>query len=310
MHTLVIGGTTFLGRAVVDRLLAERHRVTVFTRGNRRPAWFDRIEHVAGDRDDPASLERLADRRFDAVIDNIAYGPAHVGPALDILHGATARYVFTSSAAVYAAGTGAQPAPEDDVDHDVDGVPLDLPGFPVRPPEDWRAYALGKIRAERMVLRESRVATTIVRPSIVVGPEDDHRTGDHYLRRLATGEPIALADGGRQMIHPGYVDDVAQGIVRAAERPAAAGRVYNLAQDAPLRLVDWLAHGAAALGRAPDVVTDDAAAVDDAPEPWTFRGTFVLDVGRQARELDVRTTPVAQWMATTLDALTRKDTTT
>ena len=67
MDALIIGGTIFLGRALVEAALARGHRVTLFNRGRSNPAAFPGIETVIGDRE--TGLERLTGRRWDTVID-------------------------------------------------------------------------------------------------------------------------------------------------------------------------------------------------------------------------------------------------
>ena len=90
LRILVLGGTVFLGRHVVDAALERGHEVTIFTRG-RHGTGPEGVKHIAGDRADPSPLEG---RTWDAAIDTSGYDPAHVraSAALDIGH-----YVFVSS---------------------------------------------------------------------------------------------------------------------------------------------------------------------------------------------------------------------
>ncbi|MCP9910357.1 NAD-dependent epimerase/dehydratase family protein, partial [Cyanobium sp. BA20m-p-22] len=68
MEILVMGGTRFVGKPLVERLLAQGHSLTLFTRGrNPLPAG---VEHLAGDRSTPEGLQPLAGRRFDVIVDS------------------------------------------------------------------------------------------------------------------------------------------------------------------------------------------------------------------------------------------------
>lgn len=302
MHVLVIGGTLFLGRAIVAELLAGGHRVTLFTRGLQRPTFAGPVESVTGDR--ATDLGRLRGRTFDAVIDNIAFTGEHVADALAELRSATGRYLLTSSAAVYHAFDGEPPVTEADVDHRVTRTPETLRGFRVPYPPEWPPYAVGKVAAERRLLEEDRVPWTIVRPSIVVGADDPHETGAFWFRRLADGMPLVAWGGGPQRIQVGYVVDLARAIVRAIERPCAAGRIYNLAQAAPTPLCDWLARASRAIGHDAPVLAVDperarSADARDA-EPWTFTGDFWMDVTRACDDLDLESTPLERWMPETI----------
>ena len=75
MDVLIIGGTRYMGRIVVQRLLERGDKVTIFSRGTTRPEWWEQIEHIQGNREDQADFAaKLNGKSFDAVIDTQAYG--------------------------------------------------------------------------------------------------------------------------------------------------------------------------------------------------------------------------------------------
>ena len=96
---LVLGGTQFLGRHVVDAALEHGHEVTLFNRGQTRPELFADVEKLRGDRD--GGLDALRGRSFDAVVDTSGYVPRIVRETLDAL-GDVGHYTFVSSISVYA----------------------------------------------------------------------------------------------------------------------------------------------------------------------------------------------------------------
>lgn len=100
MHLLVLGGTRFVGRAVVDHALAIGAEVTLFNRGQTAPQLYPDVDTVLGDR--TVDLSPLAGRRFDLVVDCAGYDPAVVTRSADALRDAVDRYVFVSSVSVYA----------------------------------------------------------------------------------------------------------------------------------------------------------------------------------------------------------------
>jgi 2'-hydroxyisoflavone reductase len=100
MRLLVLGGTRFVGRAVVDAALAAGAEVTLFNRGQTAPALYPHLETVLGDR--TADLSALTGRRFDVVIDCAGYEPTVVARSAHALTDAVDRYVFVSSVSVYA----------------------------------------------------------------------------------------------------------------------------------------------------------------------------------------------------------------
>src|SRR5688572_9422029 len=99
MKLLIIGGTQFLGRHLVDAALARGHEVTLFNRGTHAAGARD-VETIIGDR--YMDLARLRDRRWDAVVDTCGYVPRAVTAAAEVLRDAVDRYVFISSQSAYA----------------------------------------------------------------------------------------------------------------------------------------------------------------------------------------------------------------
>src|SRR6059058_5867845 len=99
MKLLVLGGTKFLGRHVVESALARGDEVTIFTRGQTNPELFPEVEHLRGDRD--GDLTALEGRSWDAVIDPSCYVPRVARQSGELLRDAVERYVFISTVSVY-----------------------------------------------------------------------------------------------------------------------------------------------------------------------------------------------------------------
>src|SRR4051812_8020283 len=99
MRLLVLGGTKFLGRGIVDAALARRHSVTLFNRGVTNPGLYPEVETLRGDRD--GDLSALAGREWDAVIDPSGYLPRLVRASAELLRRSVGHYVFVSSISVY-----------------------------------------------------------------------------------------------------------------------------------------------------------------------------------------------------------------
>jgi 2'-hydroxyisoflavone reductase len=95
---LVLGGTLFLGRHVVEAALERGHEVTLFNRGHTNPDLFPQAEHLRGDRD--GDLSALAGREWEAVVDPSGYLPRVVRASVELLRGAVAHYAFVSSVSV------------------------------------------------------------------------------------------------------------------------------------------------------------------------------------------------------------------
>jgi len=216
MRTLVLGGTQFLGRHVVEIALARGHEVTLFNRGRTRPELHPEAEKLRGDRD--GDLVALRGRSFDAVVDTSGYVPRIVAETIDAL-GHVGHYTFVSSISIYA--DLSTPPTEGSPVAELDGDP----------PEDWRE-AYGELKADcEEVVRERFPDAFVPRPGLIAGPWDPTGRFTYWPRRLARGGRVlapAPRDADAQVID---VRDLAGWIVRAAE-DALAG-TYN-AVDRPV----------------------------------------------------------------------------
>src|SRR4051794_40220356 len=201
MRILVLGGTQFLGRHVVDVALERGHELTLFNRGRTRPELFPDVEKLRGDRDN--DLAALEGRDFDAVVDTSGYVPRLVAQTLDAL-GDVGHYTFVSSISVY--GDVSTPPTE--------SSPL---AELKEPTEDWReAYGELKVLCENEV-RARHPEAFVVRPGLIVGPWDPTGRFTYWPTRLADGGRVLAPlprDAAAQVID---VRDLAGWIVRAAE---------------------------------------------------------------------------------------------
>src|SRR3954447_24003895 len=104
---LILGGTGFLGPALVEVAKQRGHTLTLFNRGKTNPGMFPDLEQLHGDRD--GKLDSLKGRTWDVVIDDSGYLPRHVHDSATLLSG-SAHYMFVSTISVY--GDGSKPIDE------------------------------------------------------------------------------------------------------------------------------------------------------------------------------------------------------
>ena len=205
MRILVLGGTQFLGRHVVDAALERGHELTLFNRGQTRPELFPDVEKLQGDRD--GNLDALQGRSFDAVVDTSGYVPRIVRETLDALD-EVGHYTFVSSISVYA--SLALPPDEHSPVAEL-----------AEPTEDWRE-AYGELKALcEAVVQERYPDAFIPRPGLIVGPWDPTGRFTYWPLRIAAGGRVlapAPADAPAQVID---ARDLAGWIVRCAEDSVA-----------------------------------------------------------------------------------------
>ena len=183
MRILMIGGTRFVGRHIVDAALAAGHGVTVFHRGQTGPDLFPDVERRTGDRN--GDLAELAEGSWDATIDTCAYVPRHVHSLADALGDRAGRYLLISSVSAY--------APPDAPGYGEDAPLLELDD-PTVERVTGETYGGLKVLCERVAVERFGPGTVIVRPTYVVGPDDYTWRFPWWVQRLARGGEV-LAPG-------------------------------------------------------------------------------------------------------------------
>jgi 2'-hydroxyisoflavone reductase len=182
MRLLVLGGTKFVGRSLVEVALADGHAVTLFHRGETGRDLFPDLEHVLGDRD--GGLDALGQRDWDAVIDVCGYLPRVVGASARRLADRTGRYVFVSTVSVYA-------------DFHTPGMTEDAPLATLTDPNVEviaENYGGLKVACERAVLETYGSRCGIARPGLIVGPYDLTDRFGYWVRRIAAGGEVLCPD--------------------------------------------------------------------------------------------------------------------
>ena len=227
MRLLVLGGTAFLGRALVETALARGHELTLFTRGKTNPELFPEAERLRGDRS--ADLSALEGRSFDAILDTSGYVPAAVRASAELLRGC-GQYVFVSSVSVYAdMSTG--PTVESAVAELGDASADELAS-------DYSNYGALKALCERAVWGVFGERALIVRPGLIVGPHDPTGRFTYWAHRLERGGEILAPGPPERIVQFIDVRDLAAWMVDCVERRVTG--VFN-ATHAGVPLGDVLA---------------------------------------------------------------------
>ncbi|MGE7826539.1 NAD-dependent epimerase/dehydratase family protein [Paenibacillus sp. NPDC093718] len=187
---LVLGGTRFFGKRLVNRLLAKGDAVTILTRGHHQDSFGGAVARLTADRKDPEGLKQaVGSQDFDIVYDNICYTPEEAGQAADIFAGRIGQYVLTSTLSVY-----------DFADHPVREEDFDPYRYPVMMNESGDySYKEGKRQAEAVLFGRHNLNVTAVRLPIVLGPDDYTRRLHFHIEHAASGEPIGLPDPDAQI---------------------------------------------------------------------------------------------------------------
>ncbi|EMA41029.1 NAD-dependent epimerase/dehydratase family protein [Halobiforma nitratireducens] len=218
---LVIGGTRFIGRHLVDELLRHDYDVTLFNRGTRENPFADddRVDHLEGDRTDDDALEAAAaEVDPDAVFDCVAYYPADVRTATRVFADCKA-YVYVSSGAAYG---------REDVPKREGETPLAACTAEQATDDSHDTYGNRKAEGDRAVFEAAAdgVNAMSLRPPIVYGPHDYTERLDFWIDRVNRFDRVIVPGDGTNIWHRVYVEDVASALRLVAER-GEPGEAYN-----------------------------------------------------------------------------------
>lgn len=257
MKALVLGGTRFLGRHVVEALVMAGHDVTLFNRGRRAAALFPGLEALRGDRD--GGLDALRGRRWDAVIDTCGYVPRVVRQSVDLLREAAGRYVFVSSISVYADAARAGLTESSPVAVLTDAANEDV----------QQHYGALKAACEQEVLGGFGGRALVLRPGLIVGPFDPTGRFTYWPVRIARGGTVLAPGDPTAPVQ--FIDarDLAAWMVALIER--GEGGTFNATGPAvPTGFGTFLAACVEAAGTAVRLEWVDADFLhDQGVAPWT-----------------------------------------
>ena len=239
MELLILGGTVFLGRHLVDAALARGHAVTLFNRGQHNPELHPAVEKLRGDRS--SDLSALRGRRWDAVIDTCGYVPRVVRAAAELLSGAVERYVFISSISVYPHFRRAG------ID---ESAPVGELADPTVEQVDGETYGPLKALCEQAAEAALPGRVLAIRPGLIVGPHDPTDRFTYWPQRVARGGEVLAP--GRPGRHVQIIDarDLAEWTLRMVESGQAGvfnatGPGYRLTMERLLAVCDEVGGGSA-----------------------------------------------------------------
>ena len=277
MDLLILGGTRFLGRHLVEAALWDGHRVTLFNRGLSGPDLFPEVETIKGDRE--GDLSALQGRRWDAAIDTCGYVPRVVRASAGLLADAVDHYTFVSSISVYS----------DDIGPGADeGAPVEELEDPTVEEVTGETYGGLKALCERAAEEEMQGRVLNVRPGLISGPHDPTDRFTYWPRRVAAGGEVLAPDRPELQVQFIDVRDLAAWMVKmSAEQQTgtynATGPAYELRMGKLLEECEAVGGGEAQI-----VWVSEDFLEENGVEPFTelplwvpreFAGMLAVDCG-------------------------------
>ena len=253
MRLLLLGGTSFVGRAIAQEALDRGHEVELFSRGITGAELFPGVVRHVGDRA-AGDYASLTGGSWDAVVDVSAYVPRHVREAADAVGASTGRYLLISTGSVYDVSKAAEPMTEDAArlaaEHGTEEVTP-------------TTYGPLKVACEDETWSRFGDRALVVRPGVVAGPYDPTERFTWWVRRAARGGRLALAGRPDQPVQVVDSRDHARLVVTLLEDGGTG--TYNAVGPAePVTLAGLVSACAEAAGTSVEVVAVDPAAVEPA----------------------------------------------
>jgi 2'-hydroxyisoflavone reductase len=207
---LILGGTGFVGPHDVREALKRGHQVTIFNRGKSAPGMFGKdVEELAGDR--ASDLSALKGRTWDAVIDesaSLASAPDWVKLSTELLRDRVDQYLFISTRSTYADLSR--------VPMSIDAPVLTLENSPIEAGKPL-SYGHAKAYAEKAAHAAMPGRVTVVRPGLIVGPEDDTDRFTYWPVRIARGGEVLVPGDGTDHVQIIDVRDLVKFCVTLVE---------------------------------------------------------------------------------------------
>lgn len=278
MRILIVGGTVFLGRALMYAALAKGHEVTLLNRGKSGGPVPPGVERLTADRNEDLSM--LRGREWDAVIDTCGYYPRQVRALLAALSGQP-HYTFVSSATAYA-------------DHSHAGL---TESSPLSDPlmDDAITTITGENYGPLKSACESVAGegALLIRPGIIVGPHDPTGRFAYWVRRFGAPDEFLAPGDGDVPLQIIDARDLAEWMLGLIEQ-RMVGALNAVGPERPLSFKQFIAVGVAAMGKAARPIwVHEAALVAEKVEGWgklplwisaaetRFAGLYRID-GRKA----------------------------
>ena len=243
LRILILGGTGFIGPFQVRYALERGHSVTLFNRGRSNPGLFPDVETLIGDRN--GQLDALSGRSWDVVIDNSRSNPDWVRMSAEFLKDSVDRYFYVSSRSAYS-DTSRIPMTSDapTFTYETAGVPRGSDRLP---------YGLAKALSEREAQRVFGDRANIVRPGLIIGPQDQTDRFTYWPVRIHRGGEVLAPGDPSDPVQIIDVRDFTEWMIRMAETGHTG--VYNGVGPATPRPMAELLYGIRAVTTAETTFT-------------------------------------------------------
>ena len=208
MKILVMGGTRFVGKSLVGKLLNLNYEIDIFTRGNKSNP--DNTNLIKGDRNDIESILKLKNKKYDVIYDISGRELEQTKILIENLTNSFHRYIYVSSAGVY----------KDNFE-----LPLSEDS-----PLDPNSRHKGKFETENW-LTEQKIPFTSFRPTYIYGPGNYNKIENWFFERLFYLKTVPIPTDGSLITQLGHVSDLSDVMIKCLDFEKSKNNIYNCSGD-------------------------------------------------------------------------------
>mgnify|MGYP001363971206 CR=1 FL=1 len=204
MHILVMGGTRFVGKSLVNKLLSYGYSIDIFTRGNKPSP--DNTNLIKGDRNNLDDILKIKKNKYDLVFDISGREMEQTKILLENIGDSFKRYVYVSSAGVY---------------KNNEELPISE-----NQPLDVQSRHKGKFEAENWLINQ-KIPFTSFRPTYIYGPNNYNKIENWFFERIFHTKKIPMPGDGSIITQLGHVSDLTDAMILSIESEKARNKIYN-----------------------------------------------------------------------------------
>lgn len=246
MKILVLGGTQFIGRNLVEALIKTDHAITLFNRGKTGADLYPNLPRITGDRQ-TSDIEKIRGD-WDVVIDLSCYFPYELESTLAQLDPARTKYIFVSSCSAYEPNFGSTM-------HDENATLCSCTEEEAKLAQP-ETYGARKAECER-ILGSSGFSHSILRPALVYGKYDHTDRLYYWLHQVKLKDQLILPEGGAPRFSITYVKDLVAAIIKLAESDVTG--TFNAISESETSIGQIVKIASENLNRSPNRLTAEAS---------------------------------------------------
>ncbi|MEG0775322.1 NAD-dependent epimerase/dehydratase family protein [Clostridium sp.] len=226
---LIMGGSYFIGKKIVDVLLDKDYLVYTLNRGTMEDN-DNRLINLKCDRNDATQMENILSKYlFDIVIDVSALNKIQVEILYKSLNKENLKqFVFISSSAVYDVENSSIPYSEE---------------TPLNENKYWTSYGMNKIDAEKFLIQRfqgSQTSLIILRPPYVYGENNYAQRESFIFDHICNHKPIIIPNNGTTYLQFIYTTDLANIILNLLDTKLDTISIFNVGNEKPITIKEWI----------------------------------------------------------------------